>query len=149
MKWTPIHAIGTGAVLLLFSCAHSTPSTRASIEASAPARARAAAGGPAVIFRGEASMPRSMIDRGKYYLLRVTRTGSVYETLHKRVGPGYVGYTKCEIDYSRQVMRTIGYSEVSGLEIGYSPSQWFDLVPGSSKSDMYNYVLENVLPAYD
>ncbi len=90
-----------------------------------------------------------MIDRGKYYLLRVTRTGSVYETLHKRVGPGYVGYTKCEIDYSRQVMRTIGYSEVSGLEIGYSPSQWFDLVPGSSKSDMYNYVLENVLPAYD
>lgn len=144
------HAIAIIAALFLFSCAHPKPDavdTNASVPRQASVTATLAAA-PEVIFRGEAHMPPSMADRGKYYLLAVTKNGAVYETIHKRIGAGYVGYTRCEIDYNRQVMRTMGYSEVSVNEIDHSPSKWFDLVPGSSKSDMFIFVRHNVLGAH-
>jgi hypothetical protein len=37
-------------------------------------------------------------------------------------------------------MREIGYSEESPAAIKGNPTKWFDLVPGSSKSDLANFV---------
>ena len=37
-------------------------------------------------------------------------------------------------------MQEIGYSEISATAIKPNPTQWFDLVPGSSKHDLYKVV---------
>ncbi len=38
------------------------------------------------------------------------------------------------------LMRELGYSEAGPNAISESPGQWFELVPGSSKSDLGNFV---------
>jgi hypothetical protein len=37
-------------------------------------------------------------------------------------------------------MQEIGYSEVSAQAIKPDPTKWFDLVKGSSKYDLYQFV---------
>jgi hypothetical protein len=93
------------------------------------------------IAKDEVPIPRSMAgDKGKYYLLEMKRSGDVVTALHKRVGPDSVGYTRTETNCKTMKMRELGYSEESAAAIKLDPSKWFDLVPGSSKSDLANFV---------
>lgn len=85
----------------------------------------------------EILIPRSVAgDKGKYYLIEANKFGDVVRALHKRVGPDTIGYTKTETNCKSMVMREIGYSEISPLSIKDNPTKWFELVPGSSKSDL-------------
>lgn len=89
----------------------------------------------------ELQIPRSSPgDKGKYFLLSVSRTGDVVAATHKRVGVDSIGYTKTETNCKTMKMREIGYSEESVDKIKSMPTKWFDLVPGSSKSDVANFV---------
>ena len=89
----------------------------------------------------ETSIPRSVAgDKGKYYLLESKRTGDIVKATHKRVGVDSVGYTKTETNCKTKLMREMGYSEESASKATGTPSKWFDLVPGSSKSDVANFV---------
>ncbi len=95
----------------------------------------------AVGARAEALIPRSMPgDKGTYYLMESKRTGVVVQALHKRVGPNETGYSRTETNCGTMKMRELGYSEESPPAIKANPGQWFDLVPGSSKSDVANFV---------
>lgn len=89
----------------------------------------------------EVLIPRSVAgDQGKYYLISSKREGNLITTLHKRVGLDSVDYTKAEINCSIMMYRVIGYSETSANAIQASLGEWTDLVQGSSKSDLVNFV---------
>lgn len=89
----------------------------------------------------EVLIPRSVAgDKGKYYLLEAKRTGDTVSALHKRVGADSVGYTRTETNCNTMLMRTIGYGEESPAQIKENPTKWFGLVPGSSKSDLANFL---------
>lgn len=89
----------------------------------------------------ETPIPRSVAgDKGKYYLLEAKRVGDVVKALNKRVGVDSVGYSRTETNCKSMLMREMGYSEVSPAKITQNPTKWFELVPGSSKSDLANFV---------
>lgn len=89
----------------------------------------------------ELPIPRSVPgDKGKYFLLEMQKNGDVVTALHKRVGVDSVGYTKTETNCATMQMRELGYSEESPAAIKENPTKWFELVPGSSKSDLANFV---------
>lgn len=89
----------------------------------------------------ETPFPRSMADKGKYYLLEVSKSGGITKTLHKRVGVDSVGFSRTEINCIKRTYRDIGYGEDSQANITNYPSpNWADLIPGSSKSDLANFV---------
>lgn len=89
----------------------------------------------------EVLIPRSVAgDQGKYYLISSKREGNLITTLHKRVGLDSIDYTKTEINCSNMKYRVIGYSETSANVVQASPREWSDLVQGSSKSDLVNFV---------
>lgn len=91
----------------------------------------------------EIPIPRSSAeDKGKYYLLETTGTGNIIRALHKRVGVDSTGYTSTETNCATMQMRELGYSEQSPSSIKESPTDWFALVPGSSKSDLANFVCQ-------
>ena len=93
------------------------------------------------VFAAETLIPRSMAgDKGRYYLLEAVARGSIVRTLHKRVGVDAIGYTRAEVDCSTRRMRELGYSETSPVDIRETPTKWFELVPGSSKSDLVDFV---------
>lgn len=85
-------------------------------------------------------IPRSMFDKGKYYLLESKRVGSTVKALHKRVGVDAVGYTRTETNCKTMLMREIGYSEEGPDKIPNDPTKWFTLVNGSSKSDLAKFL---------
>lgn len=86
-------------------------------------------------------IPRSSAgDKGTYYLLEAQRTGDFIVALHKRVGPSAIGHTRTETNCRTMQMREIGYSEDGPGAIKANPTKWFDLVPGSSKSDLAAFV---------
>jgi len=89
----------------------------------------------------EILIPRSVAgDKGRYFLLEKEKNGTIVKALHKRVGVDSVGYTKTETNCVTMQIREIGYSEESPAAIKENPTKWFDLVPGSSKSDLANFV---------
>ncbi len=89
----------------------------------------------------ETPIPRSVPgDRGNYFLVEMKKSGEVITTLHKRVGVDSVGWTRCEINCKTRLMRELGYSEEGPSTIKHNPTKWFQLVPGSSKSDLFNFV---------
>ncbi len=89
----------------------------------------------------EVEIPRSAAgDKGRYYLLEAKKDGDIIKTLHKRVGVDSVGYTRCEINCKSNKIRDIGYSEEGPDKINANPTKWYDLVEGSSKSDMVHFV---------
>lgn len=93
--------------------------------------------GASVAAADEIVIPRSMSgDKGRYFLLSRKKSGHIITALHKRVGVDSVGYTITETNCSTMKMREMGYSEESPAAIRMSPSAWFDLVKGSSKSDL-------------
>ena len=79
-------------------------------------------------------------DKGKYYLLEAQNDGGIIKALHKRVGVDAVGYTRTEIKCQARQIRDIGYSEISPAAIQEQPTSWHELVEGSSKSDLVNFV---------
>lgn len=89
----------------------------------------------------ETMIPRSVPgDKGQYFLLDAKKTGDIITTLHKRIGVDSVGWTKCEINCQTRLMREIGYSEEGPKAIKSNPTKWFELIDGSSKSDLVNFV---------
>jgi len=91
--------------------------------------------------QNEVLIPRSAAgDKGKYFLIESKRNGDVVNALHKRVGVDSVGYTRTETNCKTMQMREIGYSEESPSKIESKPTKWFDLVAGSSKNDLANFV---------
>lgn len=101
----------------------------------------AATAGPTVQARGvEIPIPRTTADKGKYYLLDVKTKGSIVTSLHKRVGVNETGYSKTEINCKSMQYRDVGYSEDGPDKIAGSPSKWTDVLAGSSKSDLVNFV---------
>jgi hypothetical protein len=89
----------------------------------------------------EVLIPRSIAgDQGKYYLISSNREGDVITTLHKRVGLASIDYTKSEINCTNMMYRVIGYSEISANAVQARTGEWSDLVQGSSKSDLVNFV---------
>lgn len=94
-------------------------------------------------FAGAADVPvpRSVPgDKGRYFLIEMSRQGDVVKSLHKRVGPGYVGFTRMETNCRTMKYRDMGYSEEGPDKIKSDPTKWTDLVPGSSKFDMAHFV---------
>ncbi len=93
------------------------------------------------IAASEIPIPRSVAgDKGKYYLLEKKKSGGIVRALHKRIGFDSVGYTLTETNCKTMQMRELGYSEASPSSIKENPTKWFELVPGSSKSDLANFV---------
>ena len=89
----------------------------------------------------ETPIPRSVPgDKGQYFLLEAKRSGDIISTLHKRIGVDSVGWTKCEIDCKARRIRDIGYSEEGPAAIKSNPTKWYELVEGSSPSDLVNFV---------
>nr|AAK56382.1 hypothetical protein [bacterium] len=91
--------------------------------------------------RFEIPIPRSMPgDKGKYFLIEKVKEGNIVRALHKRIGIDSIGYTITETNCSTMEMRELGYSEKSPEEIKQNPTDWFELIPGSSKSDLAYFV---------
>lgn len=82
-------------------------------------------------------IPRSAEgDKGRYYLVEKQREGDYVIVVHKRVGVKETSYTKTEVNCKSMRARELGYSEDSPAAIPEKPTAWFDLVEGSSKSDV-------------
>lgn len=89
----------------------------------------------------ETLIPRSWEgDRGRYYLVEMQVQGNIVKATSKRVGLTETGYTKTETNCSNMTMREMGYSSTSPAAIKSQPTKWFDLVDGSSKSDLAKFV---------
>lgn len=89
----------------------------------------------------EMLIPRSMPgDKGKYYLLESTKKGNIIQSLHKRVGVDTVNFTRTETNCETRKMRELGSGDGAAQNIKTSPTEWYELVPGSSKSDLANFV---------
>lgn len=91
------------------------------------------------VYAAEVQIPRTMYDKGTYYLLDAKTKGSITTTLHKRVGVNETGYSKTEINCKSRQYRDIGYSEAGPDKVAGSPGKWTDLISGSSKSDLVNF----------
>lgn len=88
----------------------------------------------------EVPIPRTIGDKGAYYLLDATTKGSIITTLHKRVGVNETGYSKTEINCKSMQYRDMGYSEAGPEKIAGLPGKWTDVLSGSSKSNLVNFV---------
>jgi len=89
----------------------------------------------------EVPIPRSTAgDKGRYFLLESKKSGNIVRALHKRVGVDSVGYTRTETNCKTMQMRELGYSEEWPAAIKEKPTEWFGLVPGSSKSDLAKFI---------
>ena len=92
-------------------------------------------------FAAETRIPRSMPgDKGAYYLIEAKRDGDVVRALHKRVGVDSLVFTRTETNCRTMRMRELGNAEDSADKIKPSRTQRFDLVEGSSKSDLARFV---------
>lgn len=97
----------------------------------------------------EIAIPRSVPgDKGQYFLMEYKRVGDIVYALHKRIGVDSIGYTRTETDCDKMLMRAIGYSEESPSKIKSNPTDWFELVYGSSKSDLANFIC-NKMPQFN
>ena len=88
----------------------------------------------------EVQIPRTMADKGKYYLLDSKTKAGITTTLHKRVGVNETGYSKTEINCKTNQYRGMGYSEDGPDKLAGTPGKWTDVLSGSSKSDLVNFV---------
>jgi hypothetical protein len=89
----------------------------------------------------EVPIPRSVEgDKGSYFLLERKKVGGIVHTLHKRTGPSGTNYTKTEINCSSRQMRVVGEADEDLKNMTKSTTKWFDLVEGSSKSDLFHFV---------
>ena len=83
-----------------------------------------------------------MCHKGRYYLLESKRTGDVVRAVNKRVGVDSVSFTKTETNCKTRQMRVLSSGEDVVQNIKGSATEWFELVPGSSKSDLAHFICE-------
>ena len=89
----------------------------------------------------EVPIPRSVGgDKGSYFLLELKKVGGIVKVLHKRIGPSGANYTKTEINCSSRKMRVVGLADDELKNMNKSSTKWFDLVEGSSESDLFHFV---------
>jgi len=82
-------------------------------------------------------------DKGKDYLIAAERDGDVIRALHKREGVFDIGFTLTESNCSTMKMRELGDKDGSPEGMSTSdPTKWFDLVSGSSKSDLWRFLCQ-------
>lgn len=86
-------------------------------------------------------IPRSMADRGKYYLLSHKKSGNIYITVHKRVGLYDTIFTETEIDCQNNSYRVVGEG-TSGDNIQLVDGVWTKGIKGSSKRDLIQFVCQ-------
>lgn len=86
-------------------------------------------------------IPRStMGDKGKYFLIDTKKLKNTIQVTHMMVGSNSTVYTKSEINCKNMQIRVLGESFESLESINDTPTKWFGLVKGSSKSDLVNFV---------
>ena len=86
---------------------------------------------------------RTTNDKGKYFLVYLEKKANTFIAINQRVGVSYTGYTKTEINCANMMYRVLGYTEghIEYFEHAEDEeSKWSNLVSGSSKSDLVNYV---------
>lgn len=88
----------------------------------------------------EVEIPRTAGDKSMYFLLESKTQGDIIATLHKRVGMDGTGYSRTEINCKIMQYRSIGYSEDGPDKMAGTASNWTEVVPGSSKSNLVNFV---------
>jgi hypothetical protein len=84
----------------------------------------------------ETPYPASPGDRGKYSILEHTRVGVISKVLHRRIGVDSVDFTRSEINCVTLQARWMGTAEDDPKKIRIKPTKWFDIVPGSSLSNL-------------
>ncbi len=105
---------------------------------------------PVASFGADIYRPPSAGDGGTYYVLKQESIGdATFKVLSNRIGKGaaYTDFTELKVNCkSRQYFELAG-GEADGKEMQPSKaltprknSKWTDLVPGSSKSDLVNFV---------
>jgi hypothetical protein len=85
-------------------------------------------------------IPRSMTDKGRYYLLAKSQKDGIITAVHKRVGVDSVVWTRTQTDCATMLMREMGNTEEGRDKIPRDPTKWFELVKGSSKSDLARFL---------
>lgn len=93
----------------------------------------------------EVPIPRTMADKGKYYLLESNKKDGITTTVHKRVGINEIGYSRTEINCKTMQYRDLGYSEDGPDKIKAVVGRWTDALTGSSKSDLVNFACSRKL----
>jgi hypothetical protein len=86
---------------------------------------------------------RTTNDKGKYFLVYLEKKANTFIAINQRVGVSYTGYTKTEINCSNMMYRVLGYTEghIEYFEHAEDEeSKWSNLVSGSSKGDLVNYI---------
>ncbi|MBL4838404.1 MAG: hypothetical protein JKY34_12590 [Kordiimonadaceae bacterium] len=92
-----------------------------------------------VLVHAELLIPRSRVENANYYLLTMAIKGDVVVASSSRISALSASYSKTETNCKTTKMRELGYGEsLSAMTI--RPTKWFDLVDGSSKSDLANFV---------
>lgn len=92
----------------------------------------------------EIELPKHSGDKGSYYLIDVQKKGTTFTVLHKRVGVYDTTYSKTEINCLNKQFKSLGESETSFEDMTYyKNSNWTEIVSGSSKSYLVDYVCKN------
>lgn len=88
-------------------------------------------------------------DNGEYYLLHVNYEGDYIRTTHKRIGTEATGYSVTRIDCKNKRYQDLAYEEnINKLARIYPERKWVELVEGSSKWALVNYVCEKYCKKY-
>jgi hypothetical protein len=74
-------------------------------------------------YAGEVEIPRSMPEKGRYFLLEAKKEGNVIKALHKRVGPSGVGFSRTEANCATGQIRDIGYGDDSIANLKQYPAK--------------------------
>lgn len=88
----------------------------------------------------EEEIPNHPWDKGRYYLMESEINNGIIKTLHRRVWVDSVWYSKTEINCKTKQVRDLWYSEESPLNILEKPWKWYNIVDGSSKSYLLNFL---------
>jgi hypothetical protein len=93
----------------------------------------------------ELQIPRSATgDKGSYYLVSKATKGSFVTSIHKRIGPGSIIFTRLQTDCDRHLQRMMGVGYEGLTSIKNEPTEWYDLIPGSSKNDVADFVCKDL-----
>lgn len=89
--------------------------------------------------RNEILIPRSMSDKGRYYLVDKTGTGTSTTVVVKRVGVYDTIYTRSQIDCGTRMYKVLGEGMTYDT-INNTPGNWARAITGSSKSDLLKFI---------
>jgi len=96
--------------------------------------------------RGGVEYPTHPGDKGRYFIEEITKNSNYYTVITRREGPSGVNWTKVVIDFNNPRMKTIAlaYDNFETMKaLPKSEQGWYELVNGSSKSYLYDFVRLN------